>query len=72
MPTCVRGRGVALVNVMSMISMVAAPAIVYSVCCKVKKNNSIVRSGILNMGIKNRDCKGISSQNCCSEFLSMI
>ena len=36
MPTCVRGRGVALVNVMSMISMVAAPAIVYSVCCRVK------------------------------------
>ena len=21
---------------------------------------------------KDRDCKGISSQNCCSEFLSMI
>ena len=49
MPTCVRGRGVALVNVMSMISMVAAPAIVYSVCCRVKKK-------ILSMGQINQKC----------------
>ena len=31
MPTCLRGRGVALVNLMSMLAMVAAPYIVYSV-----------------------------------------
>ena len=31
MPTCLRGRGVALVNLMSMVAMVAAPYIVYSV-----------------------------------------
>ena len=55
MPTCVRGRGVALVNVMSMISMVAAPAIVYSVSCRVKKR-TLVRSAILNMGQINQKC----------------
>ena len=31
MPTCVRGQGIALVNVMSMISQMASPYIVYSV-----------------------------------------
>ena len=31
MPTCLRGRGVAMVNLMSMLAMVAAPYIVYSV-----------------------------------------
>ena len=33
MPTCLRGRGVAMVNLMSMLAMVAAPYIVYSVSC---------------------------------------
>ena len=31
MPTCLRGQGIALVNMMSMVSQMAAPYIVYSV-----------------------------------------
>ena len=31
MPTCLRGQGVALVNVMSMLSQMASPYIVFSV-----------------------------------------
>ena len=31
MPTCLRGQGIALVNVMSMVSQMASPYIVYSV-----------------------------------------
>ena len=31
MPTCLRGQGIALVNMMSMVSQMAGPYIVYSV-----------------------------------------
>ena len=31
MPTCLRGQGIALVNMMSMVSQMASPYIVYSV-----------------------------------------
>ena len=31
MPTCLRGQGIALVNMMSMVSLMAGPYIVYSV-----------------------------------------
>ena len=31
MPTCLRGQGIALVNVMSMVSQMGSPYIVYSV-----------------------------------------
>ena len=31
MPTCLRGQGIALVNMMSMLSQMASPYIVYSV-----------------------------------------
>ena len=36
MPTCMRGRGVALVSAMSMLAVVAAPEIVYSVSYLIK------------------------------------
>ena len=40
MPTCLRGRGVALANVMAMVAMVAAPAIVYSVSFSLMKKQT--------------------------------
>ena len=36
MPTCMRGRGVALVSAMSMLAVVAAPEIVFSVSSLMK------------------------------------
>ena len=41
MPTCLRGQGNALVNVMSMVSQMASPYIVYSVKHKRLKQNII-------------------------------
>ena len=49
MPTCLRGQGTALVNVMSMLSQMASPYIVYSVRIRVQRtdchnhNNTSVR-----------------------------
>ena len=39
MPTCLRGQGIALVNVMSMVSQMASPYIVYSVRIRVQRTD---------------------------------
>ena len=42
MPTCLRGQGTALVNVMSMVSQMASPYIVYSVRLGVQRTLIII------------------------------
>ena len=55
MPTCLRGQGIALVNVMSMVSMMASPYIVYSVRLGVQTQYVIIINYTTSVGALRED-----------------